>query len=122
MIQELFGRENPNDEETTSLDAAEDVAALKLQCINECKMYLDVAKLYVKDKSKGKCPYKWWKHHQSSFKLLAPVTRKWLGCLANSVPCERAFSSSGNTITNKRASLSDELVRDLVLLHDNSQD
>ncbi|MCP4268972.1 MAG: hypothetical protein GY777_25935 [Candidatus Brocadiaceae bacterium] len=34
MIQELFGRENPNDEETTSLDEAEDVAAMKLQCIN----------------------------------------------------------------------------------------
>ncbi len=37
MIQELFERENPNDEETTSLDEAEDVAALKRQCINEFK-------------------------------------------------------------------------------------
>ncbi len=118
MIQELFGRENPN-EETTSLDEAEDVSTLKLQCINEFKVYLDVAKLYVKDKSKAKCPYKWWKHHQSSFQLLAPVARKWLGCLASSVPCERAFSSSGNRIAHKRASLSDELVRDLVFLHDN---
>ncbi len=43
MIQELFGRENPNDEETTSLDETEDMAVLKLQCINEFKMYLDVA-------------------------------------------------------------------------------
>ncbi len=59
MIQELFGCENPNDEETTSSDEAEDVAALELQCINEFKMYLDVAKLYVKDKPKDKCPYKW---------------------------------------------------------------
>ncbi len=67
MIQELFGREHLNDEEITSLDEAEDVATLKLQCINEFKVYLDVAKLYVKDKSKDKCPYKWWKHHQSSF-------------------------------------------------------
>ncbi len=122
MIQELFGCEHLNDEEITSLDEAEDVATLKLQCINEFKVYLDVAKLYVKDKSKDKCPYKWWKHHQSSFKLLAPVARKWLGCLASSVPCERAFSSSGNTIAHKRASLSDELVRDLVFLHDNCQD
>ncbi len=29
MIQALFGRKNPNDEETMSLDEAEDVAALK---------------------------------------------------------------------------------------------
>ncbi|MCP4255392.1 MAG: hAT transposon family protein, partial [Candidatus Scalindua sp.] len=43
----------------------------------------------MKDKSKDKCPYKWWKHHESSFKLLAPVARKWLGCFASSVPCER---------------------------------
>ncbi len=103
MIHELFGRKNPNDEEITSLDEAKDVVALKLQCINEFKMYLDVAKLYVKDKSKDKCPYKWWKHHQSSFKFLAPVRRKWLGYLASLVPCERAFSSSGNKITHKRA-------------------
>ncbi len=122
IIQELFGRDNPNDEETTSLDEAEDVAALKLQCINEFKTYLGIAKLYVKDKSKDKCPYKWWKHHQSLFKLLASVAKKWLRYLASSVPCFRAFSSSGNTITHKRASLSDELVRDLVFLHDNSQD
>ncbi len=122
MIQELFGRGNPNDEETTSLDEAEDMAALKLQCINELKIYLDVAKLYVKDKFKDKCPYKWWEHHQSSLKLLVPVARKWLGCLASSIPCERAFPSSGNTITHKWASLSNELVRDLVFLHDNSQD
>ncbi len=115
MIQELFERENPNDEETTSLDEAEDVAALKLQCINEFKMYLDIAKLYVKGKSKDKCPYKGRKHHQSSFKLLATVARKWLGCLASLVPCERALCSSGNTITHERAFLSDKLVRDLVL-------
>ncbi len=100
MIQELFGREHLNDEEITSLDEAEDVATLKLQCINEFKVYLDVAKLYVKDKSKDECPGKWRKHHQSSFKLSAPVERQWLGCLASSVPCERAFSSSGSTITH----------------------
>ncbi len=49
MIQEFFGRENPNDEEMKSLDEAEDVVTLKLQCTNEFKIYLDVAKLYVKD-------------------------------------------------------------------------
>ncbi len=69
MTQEFSGCENPNDEGTTSLDEAEDVAILKLRCINEFKLCLDVAKLYVNKKSKDKCPYKWWKHHQGSFKL-----------------------------------------------------
>ncbi len=47
MIQELFGCENPNDEEMTSLDEAGHVVvtALKLLCINEFKIYLDFAKL-----------------------------------------------------------------------------
>ncbi len=54
MIQELSGHENPNGEGTTSLGEAKDVASLKQQCINEFKVHIDVAKLYVKDK----CPYK----------------------------------------------------------------
>ncbi len=122
MIQELFGLENSNDEETTSLDEAEGVSILKLQCFNEFKIIRNVAKLYVRAKSKDKCPYYWWKYHQSSFKLLAPGARKWLGCLASSVPFERAFSSSGNAIAHKRGSLSDELVRGLAFLHGNSPD
>ncbi len=78
--------------------------------------YLDVAKLYVK----GKYPYNWWTHHQSSFKLLTPVETNWLGCLGSSAPCERSCSSSGNTIAHTRAYLGDELVRGLVVLHGNS--
>ncbi len=45
MIQELFGRENPNDEETASLDKAGDVAALKLKCINEFKIFIKWCKV-----------------------------------------------------------------------------
>ncbi len=71
---------------------------------------------------KDECPYKWWKLHQSSFNPLVPVETKWLGYLAGSVPCERPFSSSGNRIAHKRASLSDELVRGVVAFHGNSQD
>ncbi len=63
---------------------------------------------------KDECPYKWWKLNESSFKLLAPVATKWLGCLASSVPRERVFSSSGNTISHKWASLSNEVVKDLM--------
>ncbi len=91
MIQELFRHENPNDEETTNLDEAEDMATLKLQCINELKIYLHLAKLYVNGKYKDKCSYKWSKHHQGSFKLVAPVARKWVWCLASSLPSIRGF-------------------------------
>jgi hypothetical protein len=122
MIRELYGVGVDDEDENrrSSLDEAEDQATLNLRCLAELKMYIDVAKAFVSDKSTSNCPLQWWKENKSSFKLLAPVARKWLGCLASSVPSERAFSSAGNTVSAKRASLGDDMVRDLVFLHDNN--
>ena len=100
MIKQLMEIGGSDDDPLSSgLNDAEEEASLKLRCIGEFKAYLEMSKVYVNDKSKNKCPLGWWKHHWHSFKLLAPVARKWLGCLSSSVPSERAFSSSGNTVT-----------------------
>lgn len=60
-----------------------------------------------------------WQKYQSQFPLLVPIARKWLCAVATSVPSERCFSTSGNTVTKKRASLSSGLVRDILFVHDN---
>lgn len=122
MIRELrgVGVDDEDKNRRSSLDEAEDQATLNLRCLAEFQTYLDAAKAFVNENSKSKCPLQWWKENKSAFKLLAPVARKWLGCLASSVPSERAFSSAGNTVTAKRASLGDDMVRDLVFLHDNN--
>lgn len=121
MINDLLGGLRPDDgDDGSDLESTGDEASLKLDCVNELKSYVQIAKrtaLY-----RDKCPRMWWKANQGPFKLLAPVARKWLGCLCSSVSSERAFSTSGNTVTNKRASLSDNMVQDIVFLHDNRKE
>ncbi len=117
MIDDLLGECVSDEDNESDLDSTGDDAALKLDCVNELKSYVQIAKRTAL--SREKCPRSWWKVNQGPFKLLAPVARKWLGCLCSSVLSERAFSTSGNTVTNKRASLSDTMVQDIVFLHDN---
>ena len=50
-------------------------------------------------------PLKWWKSNQFCFPILAKVAKQFLSISATSVPCERLFSTSGNIITPKQASL-----------------
>jgi hypothetical protein len=66
-------------------------------------------------------PFMWWKAHENRFPVLAPVARMWLGCVATSVPSERAFSTSGNIVTARRCSLAPTLVRDLVFIAENNK-
>jgi hypothetical protein len=66
-------------------------------------------------------PFIWWRVHEKRFPVLAIVACKWLGCVATSVPSERAFSTSGNIVTARRCSLAPSLVRDLVFIAENCQ-
>ncbi|RLN96681.1 hypothetical protein BBJ28_00026154 [Nothophytophthora sp. Chile5] len=64
-------------------------------------------------------PLTWWRDNQRSFQHIAPLARKWLGCIATSVPSERAFSTAGNTITKRRSALKASTVRDLIFIAEN---
>jgi hypothetical protein len=93
MIRELrvVGVDDEDENRRSSLDEAEDHATLNLRCLAEFKTYLDAAKAFVNEKPKSKCPLQWWKENKSAFKLLTPVARKWLSCIASSVPMNRLF-------------------------------
>jgi hypothetical protein len=64
-------------------------------------------------------PLQWWREHQQRFPVLARVARRFLCIPASSAPAERVWSTAGNTITEKRARLSDETVENLILCHEN---
>jgi hypothetical protein len=64
-------------------------------------------------------PLQWWREHQHRFPVLARVARRFLCIPASSAPAERVWSTAGNTITEKRARLSDETVENLILCHEN---
>ncbi|OWZ17530.1 hypothetical protein PHMEG_0008518, partial [Phytophthora megakarya] len=61
----------------------------------------------------------WWKANQKGCSIIAALARRWLGCIATSVPSERAFSKSGNVVTTKRYSLALDGIRDVMFVGEN---
>jgi hypothetical protein len=53
----------------------------------------------------------WWKCQSSMSPCVARIARDYLAIPATSVPCERVFSSAVDLISDKRASLSEEVIR-----------
>jgi Holliday junction resolvase RusA-like endonuclease len=66
-------------------------------------------------------PLNWWKNNKEKYPRMAVLARKWLGCVATSVSSERAFSTSGNTVTARRTSLHPSMVRDIVFIAQNNK-
>lgn len=64
-------------------------------------------------------PLQWWRQHKQRFPVLARVARRFLCIPASSAPAERVWSTAGNTITEKRARLSDQSVENIILCHEN---
>ena len=56
----------------------------------------------------------WWKGKKSEFPILSLVARDYLASQSTSVPSERAFSSSGQIISDTRTRLHKETVRELM--------
>lgn len=64
-------------------------------------------------------PLEWWSVHSFVFPNLCKLALKYLCIPATSVPSEQLFSTAGNIVSNKRASLLPENVDKLVFLHSN---
>ncbi|KAK1944906.1 Zinc finger BED domain-containing protein 1 [Phytophthora citrophthora] len=94
---------------------------LKLSCRQELEKYIHSsceANLGNNDQS-SPSPLSWWKTHHFNFPIIATLARKWLGCVASSVPSERSFSTAGNTITKRRSALKADTVRDIIFMAQN---
>ena len=61
----------------------------------------------------------WWKTHELEYPLLSNLAKRYLCVQPTSCSCERTFSTSGNTITNKRTRLSPNQVKMLVYVKEN---
>ena len=55
-----------------------------------------------------------WKMNKSKMPLFAALTRPFLSVLQSSAPSERVFSTAGNTVINKRCSLTLKTTESLV--------
>ena len=64
------------------------------------------------------CPLVWWKMHESSYKLLSQLARKYLCVPATSVEAERQFSELGILLSKKRLLLTGSHVNMQLFLKD----
>jgi hypothetical protein len=60
-------------------------------------------------------PLEWWMKYGTLFPRMRKLARKWLVCVATSVPSERAFSSSGYVVSARRSRLAPKFVEDLLM-------
>jgi hypothetical protein len=61
----------------------------------------------------------WWKVNGNKFPRVAVLARRYLCVPATSTPSERLFSSAGETLSSKRSTLSNRMLRALVVIQDN---
>ncbi|KAL0208073.1 hypothetical protein P9112_010660 [Eukaryota sp. TZLM1-RC] len=66
----------------------------------------------------GNDPLTYWKSNTLRFLLLPRLAKNYLNVQATSVCCEQVFSPAGRTVTEFRASLSDNSVQALISLQD----
>lgn len=64
-------------------------------------------------------PLKWWNSHRINFPRLCKLAQKYLCIQATSSASERAFSTSGNVVTDHRSCLKPDKVDMLVFLAKN---
>ena len=64
-------------------------------------------------------PVEWWQKNEFRFPRLAGLARKYLAVPGTSVPSERAFSTTGLTITKQRANLGSSTVDAILFLNKN---
>ncbi|GFO47760.1 Zinc finger bed domain-containing protein 1 [Plakobranchus ocellatus] len=62
-------------------------------------------------------PLKWWKDHEGLFPQLHSLAKRYLAIPATSVPSERLFSTAGELVSRKRASLGDNNINMILFLN-----
>lgn len=115
MRREVFGR-RARVSYSSAPAAVVSSDRLRERCEAEFFHYLKAAESVREEDD----PLLWWRVNCAKFPTLSVLARKWLRCVATSVPSERAFSTGGNVVTAKRCSLAPAFVRDAVYIAENS--
>lgn len=90
------------------------------KAIKELQMYVDDAILPRKNSAGNyNCPRRWWHAHRNIYPNLAEIYRSHCNVVGTSVPCEQMFSKTGVIISDRRASLKTEKMRQLMFLNVN---
>jgi hypothetical protein len=117
LYASMFGNRRSSQQQAASHSSEPD--SIHAQCVDEMDMYIVAVKDGLND---GVGPLDWWRVNGKRFPTIRKLARKWLACMATSVPSERAFSTAGNILTVKRACLQRDIARDLIFVAHNFKD
>ena len=79
----------------------------------------DLVDIFINTVSSGEfkqCALLFWKAHETQYKAIALIARKFLGVPASSAAVERIFSISGHILSTKRTKMSIKLFTNMVFL------
>ncbi|POM73549.1 Hypothetical protein PHPALM_9594 [Phytophthora palmivora] len=103
----------------TTRKPSSDARSLEKECEWEFKNYMRMSSAAQVEEQMHPSSLDWWRDNAKAFPRVAPLARKWLGCIATSVPSERAFCTAGNTITKRHSALTDDTVSDIGFISEN---
>nr|CAH7720965.1 unnamed protein product [Callosobruchus chinensis] len=66
-------------------------------------------------------PLKWWQARGLLYPQLADLAKKYLCVMATSVPSERIFSKSGQTLSEKRSTIKPKRMEKILFLNANQR-
>ena len=103
--------------------SCDEEALWKILCDNEIDVYRREKGYDFKNRKQliklQKHILPWWEQRHMKFPTLWRLAIKYLAISASASPSERAFSTAGNIVTNKRCRLSTMTVSDCHFLHEN---
>lgn len=109
LLNTLLGSDS---EEAPSQNDSEDEADVSSHSVRE-----EILKYFGEQPlPKSTDPLQWWKANEGNFPTLAVLAKSYLCVPATSTPSERLFSTAGNKVSKKRASLTPEHVDMLTFL------
>jgi hypothetical protein len=88
--------------------------ALREQVMLQLKHYISLRQVDIETN-----PLAWWEVRKDSMPLIWKYARMVLAIPATSAPSERAFSSAGNLVTQKRFRLSGDKVEEILMVKEN---
>jgi len=89
------------------------IQACEENVVDELKTYLKEPRIGLKN---NKNILHWWRDSSNKFPILSKIACDYLSIFPSSVSSERAFSTSGQTITKERCNLHTERTRELMCL------
>lgn len=110
---DIYGDKEPtNDNSADSIDSIESIVDTEMKNYEKMKVHFGETHIHFN-------VLQWWHLNENMFPLLSKFARFVHSIPASSAPSERAFSTAGNMLTNKRSSMLPETLGSMLMLRSN---